>query len=149
MTQPLRTVATTLDARSRGRHRAERKAMRNLLLLSLVAVLLVLPASASAAPIRECGAYGWDEDRNGPRVLEDDEIVGAGVYNITTRKAPCWRAYKIVRRYWHNYSDYCGNSGTCRIGWGYTCRTRSLGIELQDTRCTASRGRVVRFQSGA
>lgn len=121
-----------------------------LVLLSLLAATLALPVPASAAaPVRECGAYGWDEDGDGPKVLEDDEIVGAGVYNITTRKARCRKAYKIVRRYWHGYSDHCGDSRTCRIGWGFTCRTRSLGVELRDTRCTASGGRVVRFQSGA
>lgn len=118
--------------------------------VALTGALLCATAPAhAAAAIRECGAYGWDENGSGPRFMGDGEIVGAGVYNITTRVATCRRARKIVRRYWHDYTDWCGNSSRCSIGWGFTCRRTRLGIELADVRCTASRGRVVRWQDGA
>jgi hypothetical protein len=33
----------------------------------------------ASAPIKVCGAYGWDENGDGPRFMRDDEIVGAGL----------------------------------------------------------------------
>ena len=117
--------------------------------VALVFALLLVCSAAAAAPgasaaIRECGAF------NGVRFVPDDEMEGAGVYNITTRVATCRRARKIVRRYWSDYSSWCDRgSSRCEIGWGFTCRRTRLGEEYFDVRCTASRGRVVRFQYGA
>ena len=116
------------------------------LFAALLFALLLLCGVASSAPaaIRECGAF------DGVRFVPDDEVEGAGVYNITTSVATCRRARKIVRRFWTDQSKWCGrNSSICRIGWGFTCRTTRLGTEYGDTRCTASRGRVVRFQHGS
>ncbi len=110
-------------------------------------LLLCSPAAAASgasAAIRECGAF------DGVRFVPDDEMEGAGVYNITTRVATCRRARKIVRRYWNDFSSWCDRSSSvCKIGWGFTCRRTRLGEEYSDARCTASRGRVVRFQYGA
>ena len=119
------------------------------LLVALLLALLSLCGSAAApsgasARIRECGAF------DGARFVPDDEMKGAGVYNITTRVATCRRARKIVRRYWSDFSSWCDRgSSVCKIGWGFTCRRTRLGEEYSDARCTASRGRVVRFQYGA
>ena len=119
--------------------------LRSALLFASLMLCVVAPdAPGASAAIRECGAF------DGARFVPDDELQGAGVYNITTRVATCRRARKIVRRYWTSHSKWCGrNSSTCAIGWGYTCRDTRLGVENYDTRCTASRGRVVRFQHGS
>jgi hypothetical protein len=110
---------------------------------ALVVLLLALTAgSASAAPIKECGGY----DPGVGFVSGDPD--GAGVYNITARVVACRTARSVVARYYNQFSDYCGNGPNCQID-DWTCRTRSLGIEYADTRCTRSRGRVVRFQHGA
>ena len=115
--------------------------------VSFALLLLCSPATAASgtsAAIRECGAF------DGVRFVSDDEMEGAGVYNITTRVATCRRARTIVRRYWNDYSSWCDRgSSVCKIGWGFTCRRTRLGEEYSDARCTATRGRVVRFQYGA
>jgi hypothetical protein len=95
----------------------------------------------TAAPIRECGNY--------PR-----QQVGAGVYNITSRVTRCRTARRMARRFWHGRwrnvprTDRPNSDRPFRRG-SYTCRNRHLGIELNDMHCTASGGRVVRWQWGA
>lgn len=98
--------------------------------------------SAHAAPVKGCG--GYEPGRGFVRGDPD----GAGVYNITSRIVSCATARTLVYRYYVRYSDYCTNVSRCSIR-GWTCRTRSLGIEYADTRCTRLAGRVVRFQHGA
>jgi hypothetical protein len=121
--------------------------MKSSVALLFALLLLCSPAATASgafAAIRECGAF------NGVRFVPDDDMKGAGVYNITTRVATCRRARKIVRRYWNDYSSWCHRSSSvCEIGWGFTCRRTPLGEEYSDARCTGSRGRVVRFQYGA
>jgi hypothetical protein len=98
----------------------------------------VAPAevAAAAARIRECGNYAPGG--------------GAGVFNITTRVTPCRVARRMARNFyrgrWTNVPRRSG--GPFRRG-PYRCINRRLGYELADLRCTASRGRVVRWQHGA
>ena len=102
-------------------------------------VLLVMPgtsgAADAAAPIRECGDYAPGG--------------GAGVFNITTRVTKCRTARRMARRLYHGHWRNIKPEGQPFPRGEYTCRWRSIGIEAADVRCTASRGRVVRFQTGA
>jgi hypothetical protein len=99
-----------------------------------------VPEAQAAAPIKECGDYPGG--------------VGAGVYNITARVTRCRIARRMARRFWHGHwknvprTDLPGSSRPFRRG-SYTCRNRHIGIENNDMRCTASRGRVVRWQWGS
>ena len=120
--------------------------MRKLAPASAVAFVLALALAppAPAGGIRECGAY------DGAHFVQDDQMQGAGVYNITTRAVRCRKAHKLVRRYWNDYGSWCeDDAATCRIGWDFTCRRTRLGEEYFDARCTKAGGRVVRFQYGA
>jgi len=65
-------------------------------------------------------------------------VEGAGIFNVTTRRAGCTTARRVSRK------AYLGN--TYR---GWRCRYVARGYESADIRCTRSRGRVVRWQSGA
>jgi hypothetical protein len=94
----------------------------------------------AAAPIKECGDYPGG--------------VGAGVYNITTRVTRCRVARRMARRFWHGHWKNVPRTDRPRSGrrfrrGSYTCRNRHIGTELNDMRCTASRGRVVRWQWGS
>jgi len=96
----------------------------------LISVTLVgglsVPASV-AAPIRECG-----------------DMPSRFAYNITTRKAACWKAREVIRR-WGNTLAQEGGDG--HVG-AYYCNYKNIGYEAGDIRCTASRGRVVHWQTG-
>src|SRR4051812_15973170 len=85
--------------------------------------LLGTPAVSQAARIRECG----DVTANYPR---------AGAYNVTSRVTSCRRARNVATR-WYFRSQHSP--------LGYRCRVRRLAGSW-DVRCTATRGRVVRFQ---
>ena len=106
---------------------------RLLICLALAAAALAVPgatpAMAGSSSIKECG----DLTRN-----------GGGIYNLTTRVVSCRTAKRVSRRYLRE----CDVDRDCRVSID-TCRTRRLGDEYWDVRCTASRGRVVRFQFGA
>lgn len=106
---------------------------------------LALASSASAHRVKECGAYGYDGSGNGPKVLSDREISGAGTYNITARGVSCGTAHRIAKR----WTNRC-RRGVCYVGT-FRCRTRQTGYELADTRCTTRRSRhyIVHWQSGA
>ena len=125
-----------------------RMSTRTALGLALAAAWLgsAVPAAA-AAPLRDCGNYGYPEGYGGDRpIFTQKEIVGAGVYDIQTRVARCRTARRMVRRFW------AGRWGDCTPGCtrgSFTCRDRRLGDEVFRMRCTASRGRVVRFEYGA
>jgi hypothetical protein len=92
-----------------------------------------LPA---AARVRECGNKGVH--RNGRYGWGNGPISGAGTYNLTTRHVSCRRARRFVNRY----------RGTDTYYPTWDCRERNA-YESSDVRCTASRGRVIRWQSGA
>lgn len=86
-------------------------------------VIAVLPQSAGASTrIRECG-----------------DIAAEFAYNITSRAVSCRKARRVVRA-WNGRGNV-----TIR---GLACRYRDIGHEAGDIRCTGSRGRVVRWQTG-
>jgi hypothetical protein len=87
------------------------------------AVEVPAPAVAVASRIRECG----DVTANYPR---------AGVYNVTSRVTRCSRARNIAVR-WYFRGQHSA--------LGYRCRKRTM-TGSWDVRCTASGGRIVRFQ---
>jgi hypothetical protein len=109
---------------------------------------MVVPGAASAAPVRDCGNYGSPEGHTGERpIFTDEQIVGAGVYDIRTKVARCRpTARRMVRRFWNGRWGDCDPG--CRRG-SFSCRNRQIGDEVWIMRCTASRGRVVRFEYGA
>ena len=99
--------------------------MRTFIAASTLAVVLLLPANASAASVRECGS------------------VGAGGYNITARNVSCSYA-----------RSYARNSDGRRTHRGYRCTTRSRNVgpasEFHDlyeidNRCIRG-SRVIRWQ---
>jgi hypothetical protein len=100
-------------------------------LIGTVAAAIGMATSSTAAPINDCG---------------DLVKVGAGVYNVTSRGAPCSVARRFPQRF---YRSSCGRSGksVCQYA-GYTCRTRRIGSELFDTRCVNG-SKVIRWQSGS
>jgi hypothetical protein len=115
----------------------------------LAAVCLIPTITASAAPIRNCGNYGYPKGYRGKEpIFTHKEIVGAGVYKIRTRVARCTTARRMVRAFWSGRWDCDGDGQVCRRG-SYRCRNRQLGEEHAVMRCNASRGRVVRFEYGA
>ena len=114
--------------------------------LTVAITLLGLPGPA-AAQVRACGNYGYPEGHSGDRpVFTNEPIVGAGVYDIRTKVAPCATARRMVRTFWNGRWGDCRPA--CRRG-SFRCRNRRIGDEVWIMRCTASRGRVVRFEYGA
>jgi hypothetical protein len=93
--------------------------------------------SAQAAPIRECGNWGY-HDSSGYFGWGISSISGAGIYNLTTRLVGCRTARRFARRY----------QGTDTYYPRWRCRERD-DYEASDVRCTASGGRVIHWQSGA
>ena len=105
-------------------------------LCAAVTVSLMLPAPAAASRIIECGNYGW-RDSTGTVGWGMSPVDGAGLFNLTTRRVSCRKARRFARRY---------RQGSFVPGW--RC-TENLAYEYGDYRCTASRGRVIRWQLGA
>jgi len=112
--------------------------LRSKQLLKLLAIGAIVGAfsfaassaeASAAAPIRECGNYDYLRWTYGP-------IQGAGIYNLTTRNVSC------------GYARWLASSAN-GLGRVFHCRTRRLGSELYDTRCTKSGGKVIRFQNGS
>jgi hypothetical protein len=105
--------------------------LRPTIVKALIAVTAAVPmgatagaASATAAPIRECG--------NAPRLH---------AYNITTRLVSCREARSVIRRW--------NRTNARRVGV-FRCRYRSIGYEAGDVRCVqrAAHGTaVVRWQT--
>jgi hypothetical protein len=113
--------------------RAGRKLWAAVVVGSLLALAPV--PSASAARIRECGKVG------GP---------GYQVFNITSRVTSCRQARKMARNYYRGHWRNVPRRAGRRFRRGaYVCRWRPSGVEGIDMRCTASRGRVVRWQASA
>jgi hypothetical protein len=94
------------------------------------------PASA-AAPLRECGNYGYIES-TGTVGWTSRPISGAGTFNVTTRNVTCATARRFVLRY----------RGTDSYFPTWRCRETN-DYEFSDVRCTSSRGRVIHWQAGA
>jgi hypothetical protein len=115
----------------------------------LTAVWLTATTTASSASVRNCGNYGYPEGYRGrDPIFTRKQIVGAGVSKIRTRVTRCKTARRMVRAFWNGRWDCDGDGQVCRRG-SYRCRNRQLGEEHAVMRCTASRGRVVRFEYGA
>jgi hypothetical protein len=119
--------------------RVSRTAMRMRTKTCVAAAVLAgafaFPGAASAAVV-ECGNYGADD--YGDVGWTYGEISGAGIFNVTTRRVGCRTARKFVLS-WNGNGRYRG----------YRCRYVSQAYEFADIRCTASRGRVIRWQTGA
>jgi hypothetical protein len=121
--------------------------VRWLLALAVLAAALVTAAPAAAAPLRECGNYGYPEGHMGDKpVFTSEPIVGGGIYDIRTRVAACRTGRRMVRRFWAGRWGQC--DPTCRRG-RFRCRNRRIGDEVWTMRCTAGGGRVARFEYGA
>jgi hypothetical protein len=107
-----------------------------------VVAVATLPftGTAGAAPIRECGNYGWiaDEARTG---WTSGPIDGAGIVNVTTRKVSC----RYARRFVRSWDGQVGQRRHRR----FRCRYVSEGYEYADIRCTRRPGKVIRWQTGA
>lgn len=117
-------------------------AMRPKTLAAVVAVIaaVAVPGTASAAPIKECGNYGWIEDE-GRTGWTYGPIDGAGIFNVTTRKVRCRYARRFVL-------SLDGQVGSDRHR-GFKCRYVSEEYEYADVRCTRRGGKVIRWQTGA
>ena len=96
--------------------------------LTAVVVLTAATPAFATATVRECG-----------------DAMAISVHNITSRVASCKTARRAARAIGGHPLWYCGNVS---CSWGnYYCRQRYLLDENEtDYRCTASRGRVIRFQ---
>jgi hypothetical protein len=78
-------------------------------------------------------------------------VQGAGNFNLTTREVQCWQARGFVDAARGSRQFRKGVKWTERTRyWGtYRCTYLDVGYEYADIRCTASRGRAIRWQSGA
>ncbi len=110
---------------------------RSGLLAAAVATIALAAAPAvGAAPIRECG--NWGDHGDGRMRWGTSDIHGAGIFNVTTRGVSCRVARRFVRRY----------RGPSTHAPTWRCREHTRH-ELSDVRCTASQGRVIRWQAGS
>jgi len=114
--------------------------MPRLIAVTLLALtLLAAPSGASGAtPIRECGnfdGFRWSYE----------QVRGAGIFNVTTRRVWCTVARRVARRAYNTYER-----GDRVWRWrGWRCRRIKTGYESADTRCTKRRVHVVRWQAGS
>ena len=98
--------------------------------VTTLALALAIPASAEAAPIRECGDYNMDTGR----LTFGSVPSGVWLGNVTVRGTTCRTALRMVR-----------SSGDLP---GWRCRNRQTAVETTDVRCTRG-SRVIRYQTGA
>jgi hypothetical protein len=125
-----------------------RRKVRTRLCIAVAAATLAVvaePSATFAAPIRDCGNYGFTFDGRGP-VWTFTPIDGAGTNNLTTRNVSCRGARRFYRR-WNRR-----RSAAPRVTYlgAFRCVDLKYGAwEYADIRCMASRGRVVRWQAGA
>lgn len=106
--------------------------------VAMLAVASSAPPAASAAPIRECGNYGWfSPTATGPAHWGYGRTYGAAITNLTTRNVRCAYARPFATHLWgrHHYK-------------GYTCKVTRLGVEYYDIRCTKG-NHVIHWQNGA
>lgn len=99
-----------------------------ILAAAVLAAGAVESSSARVAATRECGA-----------------LAQRLAFNITSRNVSCREARRVVRR-WSNTTAQRGGNGRVRSLY---CRYRDTGYEAGDIRCTGSRSRVVRWQTGS
>lgn len=112
--------------------------IKGIICVAFAAVALVNVDAASAAPIRECGNYGYTEDGRGPLWTYEDVSGASPAYNLTTRRVACRTARRFALRY----------RGTDSYYPRWKCREVNR-YEWSDVRCTASGGRVIRWQAGS
>ena len=103
-----------------------------IVILAAGAVMFTATSVASAAPINECGSWNWKTKGWTYGPVPSGYFLG----NLTTRNVSCGLARKLVR------------SANGLGAYGFRCRTTTLGDEYWDVRCTASRGGVIRYQTG-
>ncbi len=116
--------------------------MRWALVFTVLLATMAGPAVASAAPIRECGNYGY---KNGAVRWTYGEIEGAGIFNVTSRRVWCSVARRVARRAYNTYER-----GDTVWRWkGWRCKRVKTGYESSDTRCTKRRIHIVRWQAGS
>jgi hypothetical protein len=112
--------------------------MRRLAILPGLVVAMLLATPAYAAPIRECGNFGFTANGDGP-MWTYRQISGASpAYNLTTRNVACRYARRFALRY----------RGTDTYFPSWHCRERN-DYELSDVRCTGPRRRVIHWQAGS
>ena len=104
-------------------------------MVATLVALAITPAGAIVAPIKECGDYR--------------PTGGYAVFNITSRVTSCRTARRMARTYYQGRWKTPRRPGRSFQRGSYTCRYRLEGIEGVDMRCTASSGRVVRFQASS
>jgi hypothetical protein len=114
---------------------------RSSIIALLLTAFLFAPSAASAAPIRECGNYGW---KDGGMRWTYGQIEGAGIFNVTSRRVWCSVARQVARR---AYNTYAGGQTWRWKGW--RCRILRSAHEFSDTRCTKRRTHIVRWQAAA
>lgn len=116
-----------------------RSSKQSACVLALIGLLMlaVSGTARAAAPIHECGNWGWAANGDGPKWTYRP-IQGAGTYNVTSRVVRCRTARRVALH------AYPGNHYR-----RWRCRYVSRAEEFADVRCTKSGGRVVRYQAGA
>jgi hypothetical protein len=122
-----------------------------LILLTAVLVLVSLgsgaisEAGARLPPLRECGHHGWIEAEN--RVgwtYELHDIVGAGMFNVTSRMTGCHAARRVALR------ALRATDGFETWNWNrWHCRFVRQRYEWSKIRCQAARGRTVQWVTAA
>ena len=124
------------------RHAIDSLLMRSTRGLGVIALVAAIacPRAAVAAPITECGNYGWIEGQ-GRTGWTYGRIDGAGIFNVTTRRVGCRYARRFVR-------SWEGQVGARRHR-GFKCRYVSQAHEYADVRCTRRGAKVIRWQTGA
>ncbi len=115
--------------------------MRHALALAAVFAALLVPPTASAAPVRECGNYG--DKGNGQTGWTYGKVYGAGIFNVTGRRVWCTTARRVARR---AYRRYPGRGRKWRYG-KWTCRILASRHEYSDTRCTKRGMHIVHWQA--
>lgn len=121
-------------------------------LLVMAALLSALPASASAAPIRECN-MAWDGTR-WHYGRDARRVQGYSAGNFTTRVASCRTARRVfgaTRRIQANSDREWRRKAkrTRAVGRVWRCLVVASRYGWSDIRCTARGGRVVRWQEGS
>jgi hypothetical protein len=95
-------------------------------LLVFAGLAMGVPSTASAAaPIRECGMHG-------------------AIHNVTSRNVPCPDARRFAR--WYGFVGAGFRSHFVAPSWWCRVSQAPGGFYERDVRCTASRGRVIRWQ---
>ena len=103
-----------------------------IVILAAGAVMFTATSVASAAPINECGSLELEDERVDVRTCAERLFPWQPDHPQRVLRL----ARKLVR------------SANGLGAYGFRCRTTTLGDEYWDVRCTASRGGVIRYQTG-